>query len=168
MGIAGLHEMRSNAEMIANISLSTPLIADADTGYGGPIMVNRTVQAYARSGVAGLHIEDQVQSKRCGHLQGKELVEEDVFFTRIRAAVSAREAMNSDIVIIARTDALQKFGWEEAVRRLQGARACGADVGFLEGVRTKEEAAQAAKALDFPMLVRSRESIFRRVANSPR
>ena len=145
--------MRSHAEMIANISPSTPLIADADTGYGGPIVVNRTVQAYARSGVAGLHIEDQVQTKRCGHLQGKELVETDVFLTRIKAAVAARKAMGSDILIIARTDALQKFGWEEAIERLKAAKRCGADVGFLEGVRSKDEAAQAVKALAFPLLV---------------
>ena len=139
--------------MIANISPTTPLIADADTGYGGPIMVTRTTQAYSRSGVAGMHIEDQVQTKRCGHLQGKELVDLEVFLTRIRAAVSARKAVNSNIVIIARTDALQKYGWEEAIKRLKAAREHGADVGFLEGIRTKEEAAKATKALDFPLLL---------------
>ena len=145
--------MRSHAEMIANISPTTPLIADADTGYGGPIMVSRTTQAYARSGVAGLHIEDQVQTKRCGHLQGKELVDQEVFLTRIRAAVSARKSIGSDIVIIARTDALQKYGWEEAIRRLNAAKECGADVGFLEGIRSKEEAAKATQALKFPLLL---------------
>ena len=145
--------MRSHAEMIANISPATPLIADADTGYGGPINITRTVQSYARSGVAGLHIEDQIQTKRCGHLQGKELVEQDVFLTRIRAAVLAREAVGSDIVIIARTDALQKYGWDEAIKRLKAAKACGADVGFLEGIRSKEEATNATKTLDFPLLL---------------
>ena len=145
--------MRSHAEMIANLSPTTPLIADADTGYGGPIMVSRTVQSYARSGVAALHIEDQVQTKRCGHLQGKELVDQEVFMTRIRAAVAARKSIDSDIVIIARTDALQKYGWEEAIKRLKAARECGADVGFLEGIRSKEEAAEAVKKLDFPLLL---------------
>lgn len=116
-------------------------------------MVSRTTEAYARSGVAGMHIEDQVQTKRCGHLQGKELVDQEVFMTRIRAAVAARKSVGSDIVIIARTDALQKYGWEEAIKRLKAARECGADVGFLEGVRTKEEASNAAKALDFPLLL---------------
>ena len=139
--------------MIANLSPSTPLIADADTGYGGPPMVARTTQAYARSGVAGLHIEDQVQTKRCGHLQGKELVDLDVFLSRIRAAVAARKSMGSDMVIVARTDALQKHGWDEAVKRLRAARECGADVGFLEGIRTKDEATRAAEALKFPLLL---------------
>ena len=145
--------MRSHAEMIANISPATPIIADADTGYGGPIVITRTVQAYARSGVGGLHIEDQVQTKRCGHLQGKELVDSGVFLTRIRAAVSARKAIGSDIVIIARTDALQRYGWDEAIKRLKAAKACGADVGFLEGIRSGEEARNAVKALDFPLLL---------------
>ena len=145
--------MKTHADMIANLSPTTPVIADADTGYGGPPMVARTVQAYARSGVAGLHIEDQVQTKRCGHLQGKELVDLDVFLTRIRAAVNARNSIGSNIVIIARTDALQKQGWDEAIKRLQAARACGADVGFLEGIRSKAEAANAVQALDFPLLL---------------
>src|SRR4051812_19069353 len=70
LGIATQSDMRANAEMIASIDCSVPLIADADTGYGGPIMVARTVEQYARAGVAGMHIEDQVQTKRCGHLGG--------------------------------------------------------------------------------------------------
>lgn len=124
--------------MIANLDPSIPVIADADTGYGGPIMVARTVEQYARSGVAGLHIEDQVQTKRCGHLRGKELVDLDTFSSRIRAAVAARKRIGSDIVIIARTDALQGFGYEEAIHRLRTARDLGADVGFLEGMTSVE------------------------------
>ena len=140
--------------MIGNLNPLVPLIADADTGYGGPVMVARTVQAYARGGVAALHLEDQVQTKRCGHLQGKELVGLDVFCTRIRAAVAAREAAKSDIAIIARTDALQSQGWDDAIERLRSARECGADAGFLEGIRTKDEAARVAKELDgFPLLL---------------
>ena len=85
-------------------------------------MVTRTVQQYARSGVAGLHIEDQVQSKRCGHLQGKQVVDTNTFVTRIHAAHAARLAIGSDIVIIARTDALQTHGYDEAVARLRAAK----------------------------------------------
>jgi len=103
-------------------------------------MITRTVQQYARSGVAGFHIEDQVQTKRCGHLQGKQLVSVEEFQTRIRAAVAARHAVGSDIVIIARTDALQSLGYDEAVHRLKVARDAGADVAFLEGVPTREQA----------------------------
>jgi methylisocitrate lyase len=77
--------------MIANLDTSVPVIADMDTGYGGPIMVARTVEAYARSGIAGFHIEDQVLQKRCGHLGGKQVVPVEEYLTRIRAAVEARD-----------------------------------------------------------------------------
>ncbi|GAD92488.1 carboxyphosphonoenolpyruvate phosphonomutase, putative [Paecilomyces variotii No. 5] len=154
LGICTLNDMRTNAEMIANLSPSTPLIADADTGYGGPIMVARTTQQYARSGVAGFHIEDQVQTKRCGHLGGKILVDVETFVSRIRAAVQARQRIGSDIVVIARTDALQKHGYEESLRRLKAARDAGADVGFLEGVTSKEMARQVIRDLaPWPMLL---------------
>ncbi|KAH6883145.1 carboxyvinyl-carboxyphosphonate phosphorylmutase [Alternaria rosae] len=140
MGIATFTDMLTNATMLASISPSTPLIADADTGYGGPVMVGRTVTSYIRAGVAGLHLEDQVVSKRCGHLNGKQLVDVEEFEARIRAARLAREASGGDIVIIARTDALQGFGYEEALRRLRAAVAQGADMAFLEGVTTAEDA----------------------------
>lgn len=126
--------------MMANLSSEAPLIADADTGYGGPIMVARTVEQYARSDVAALHIEDQIQTKRCGHLAGKILVGLDEYLTRIRAAVQARHRIGSDIVIIARTDAIQKYGYDEALKRLRAARDAGADAAFPEGLRSVEEA----------------------------
>jgi 2-methylisocitrate lyase-like PEP mutase family enzyme len=94
------------------------------------------VQQYARSGVAGLHIEDQVQTKRCGNLQGKQLVE----ISRIRAAKTARDSIDSDIVIIARTDAFQSLGYKQAIQRLKAAHEAGADVAFLEGITSKDEA----------------------------
>ncbi|KAK6428275.1 hypothetical protein LTR95_015583 [Oleoguttula sp. CCFEE 5521] len=141
LGIATFNDMRDNAAMIAGLG-STPLIADADTGYGGPIMVGRTVQQYMRAGVAGLHLEDQIQSKRCGHLAGKELVDEETYLSRIKAAVMAREQSAGDIVIIARSDALQSLGYEAAVRRLQMAIQAGADVAFLEGFTTIEQGRQ--------------------------
>lgn len=153
--------MRTNAEMIADLGElpeysggPIPVIADADTGYGGPIMITRTVQQYARSGVAGLHIEDQVQTKRCGHLAGKEVVAKDIFFSRIRAAVNARTQINSDIVIIARTDSLQPHGYDEAIQRLKGAHTAGADMAFFEGITSKEQAAQIIKDLSpIPVLL---------------
>lgn len=154
LGFASLNDMREHAEMIANLNITVPLIADADTGYGGPNMVARTVAQYHRSGVAGLHIEDQIQTKRCGHLGGKCVVDIDVFTQRIRAAFLARKSLGSDIVIIARTDALQTDGFEEAVRRLKAAVAAGADVGFLEGVTSAEEAREVCKLMaPTPMLL---------------
>lgn len=85
--------------MVCSINPSVPVIADADTGFGGPINVARTVKQYIAAGVAGLHIEDQVQTKRCGHLMGKQVVSREEFLTRIRAAVIARDSVpNSDFV----------------------------------------------------------------------
>ncbi|KAJ6030174.1 oxaloacetase-like protein [Penicillium canescens] len=147
LGFATLNDMREHAEMIANLDPSVPLIADADTGYGGPNMVARTVEQYHRSGVAALHIEDQIQTKRCGHLGGKEVVPLDVFVSRFNAAAAARRKLGSDIVLIARTDALQTHGFEDAVKRLKAAVQAGADVAFLEGVTTKEEAGEACRLL---------------------
>ncbi|KAK7217345.1 hypothetical protein V2G26_005348 [Clonostachys chloroleuca] len=122
-------------------------------------MVSRTVEQYTRSGMAGLHIEDQVQTKRCGHLGGKEVVSRDVYFSRIRAAVNARKRIGSDIVIIARTDALQTHGYDESIERLKGAYEAGADVAFFEGLTSKEQAAQMIKAVaPMPALLNMVES----------
>ncbi|KAI6784058.1 methylisocitrate lyase [Emericellopsis cladophorae] len=147
LGLATLNDMREHAEMLANLDPSVPLIADADTGYGGPNMVARTVAQYHRAGVAALHIEDQIQTKRCGHLGGKAVVDVDTFAQRIGAAYQARSRLGSDIVIIARTDALQTHGFDEAMLRLQAAVQAGADVAFLEGVTTAEEAREACRLL---------------------
>jgi len=154
LGVATLNDMRDNAAMIASLDRTIPLISDADTGFGGPLMVGRTVAQYMAAGVAALHLEDQVITKRCGHLKNKELVDEDIYLSRIKAAVNMRARMPGDIVIIARTDALQSLGYEAAIARLKRAVAIGADVAFLEGVSSKEEAARACKELaPTPMLL---------------
>lgn len=147
LGFASLSDMQAHADVIANLDSGTPLIADADTGYGGPAMVARTVSAYHRAGVAGLHIEDQIQTKRCGHLLGKAVVDTEVFVQRIGAAAQARRRIGSDMVIIARTDALQTHGFDEAVARLKAAAAAGADVAFLEGITTAEEAKDVCRQM---------------------
>ena len=103
-------------------------------------MVGRTVAQYIQGGIAGLHIEDQVINKRCGHLRNKELVDESTFASRIQAAVNARSQSGGDIVIIARSDALQVLGYEATVARLKNAVKIGADVVFPEGITSKEEA----------------------------
>lgn len=147
LGVITLNEMRGNAEMIANLDRSVPLIADADTGFGGSLMIHRTIIEYIRSGVAALHLEDQPTTKRCGHLHNKPIVDEDEFLSRIRAAVNAREQSGGDIVIIARTDALESLGYENAVQRLKQAIALGADVAFLEGITSKEQGKQVCEDL---------------------
>lgn len=116
-----------------------PLIADADTGYGSPLNVSRTVAQYINAGAAGFHLEDQVVNKKCGHLAGKECVSLEEYVSRIRAAVLTREKIGSDIVIIARTDALQQIGLDDAIQRLKAAVAAGADVAFLEAATKREE-----------------------------
>jgi len=160
LGVAQLHDMREQAEMIANLDPSgPPLIADMDTGYGGPIMIANSVSQYIRAGVAGFHIEDQIQNKRCGHLQGKQVVSATEFFSRIRAAKAAIVRANSDIVLIARTDANQQLGYDECISRLKAARDLGADVGLLEGFTSKEQARQAVKDMaPWPLLLNSVEN----------
>jgi len=135
--------------MVCSLDPTVPVIADADTGFGGPAMVARTVTQYARAGVAGLHIEDQVQTKRCGHLLGKQVVSREEFVTRVRAAVLARDSIpgGSDFVIIGRTDSAQVLGMEEAVLRLKLAADAGADVCFIEGVKSKELLESTVQAL---------------------
>ena len=117
-------------------------------------MVANSVQQYIRAGVAGFHIEDQVQLKRCGHLQGKKVVDAETFLSRIRAAKAAKDKYHSDIVLIARTDALQQHGYDECIERLKAARDIGADVGLLEGFTSKELAARAVIDLaPWPLLL---------------
>jgi methylisocitrate lyase len=122
-------------------------------------MAARTVEQYIRSGVAGAHLEDQVLTKRCGHLSGKKVVPLDEYISRIRAAHGARVRLQSEFVLIARTDALQTLGYDECIARLRAARDEGADVGLLEGFTSKEQAAQAVKDLaPWPLLLNSVEN----------
>ncbi|KAF2215643.1 hypothetical protein CERZMDRAFT_65112 [Cercospora zeae-maydis SCOH1-5] len=153
LGLATFNDMHQNAAMIASIDPTVPVIADADTGYGGPISIARTVQNYARSGVAGLHIEDQVQEKRCGHLSGKLLVSREVYYSRLRAACTARDQSRDDILIIARTDARAgkdaegHGGFEEAIERLTEAVKIGVDGLFFEAIQDLDEAKQVIERL---------------------
>lgn len=147
LGLTTADDMVRNASTIASLDRRVPVIADADTGFGGPVMVARTVERYIAGGVAGLHIEDQVATKRCGHLLGKELVDTETFVARIRAADAARKRVGDDIVLIARTDALQSLGFDEAIRRLKAAVEVGADVAFLEGMTSEQQMRDVVKAM---------------------
>jgi 2-methylisocitrate lyase-like PEP mutase family enzyme len=135
-------------------------------------MVSRTVANYARAGVAALHIEDQVsvmpcsvnndekiadkmqvQEKRCGFLKGKQVVERGAWYSRLRAAINAREKMQSDIVIIGQTDSRQQFGFDEAIKRLKEAKRIGVDVVILKAIQTKEECKKTCEIMgDTPVL----------------
>ena len=147
LGVATQHDMIEQAEMLANLEPQVPLIADADTGYGGPVSIARTVSKYARAGVAALHIEDQVQEKRCGHLLGKQIVSREIFYSRIQAAVNARDELGLDILIIARTDARQSYGFDEAFERLRRAAEIGADVVFPEALVSRQESADMLRLM---------------------
>src|SRR6195256_2381836 len=149
-GLLTMTEMAGRAGTIAR-SVGIPLIADADTGYGNELNVTRTIREYERRGVAGLHIEDQASPKRCGHLDGKEIVSREDYFAKIRAAVSARG--DRDFVIIARTDARSVAGFDEAVLRANEALKCGADVAFLEAAQSLEEVVAVPKLVDGPCLL---------------
>ncbi|KIK67449.1 hypothetical protein GYMLUDRAFT_37574 [Collybiopsis luxurians FD-317 M1] len=156
LAIATLNDFVQAGQMISSLSPSVPVIADADTGFGGTAMVARTVRQYAQAGIAAMHIEDQVQTKRCGHLIGMQIVSREEFLTRIRAAVIARDSIpgGSDFVIIGRTDSAQVLGMDEAITRLKLAAAAGADVCFIEGVKTKELLEETVSALaPTPVLV---------------
>lgn len=149
-GLLTMTEMAANAALIARTA-SVPVIADADTGYGNELNVTRTVQEYERGGVAGLHIEDQVMPKRCGHLDGKELVSEEEFIAKIRAAVAARR--DADFVVIARTDARSVLGLDAAIARANAALDSGADLAFVESPASLEEVAAIPQRVHGPCLL---------------
>jgi 2,3-dimethylmalate lyase len=142
-------EMADNAQRIADAS-GLPLIADADDGYGGPINVQRTVCAYERGGVAGIHIEDQQGPKRCGHLAGKTLIPATEMVGKIKAACDAR--VDSDFVLIARTDALAVEGLNAALERGNLYEEAGADMVFVESPMSTEDLARIPKVLKKPAL----------------
>jgi carboxyvinyl-carboxyphosphonate phosphorylmutase len=136
IGLVSSSEMVDNARRISGC-VGVPVIADADTGYGNPINVIRTVRDYERAGVAGIHLEDQMMPKRCGHLSGKTLVPVGEMTAKVQAAVAART--DPDFVIIARTDARAVEGLDAALERAATYRAAGADVLFVEAPEDEEE-----------------------------
>ncbi|HIF44656.1 MAG TPA: carboxyvinyl-carboxyphosphonate phosphorylmutase [Dehalococcoidia bacterium] len=155
LGLATMTDMIANAGSIADI-LDVPLIADADTGYGGILNVRRTIRQYERAGVAAVHIEDQEMPKRCGHLDDKKVVSAQDMVQKIRAAVDART--DDDFTIIVRTDSIAVTGWEDAMYRCEQYMKAGADALFVEALRTPEEVEQVAKNLDIPLLYNFVES----------
>lgn len=144
VGLLTLTEMAGNAARIAD-AVSVPVIADADTGYGNPLNVVRTVGAYERAGVAGIHLEDQVMPKKCGHMAGKLVVPAEDHVAKLKAAVAARQDPN--FVLIARTDARAVEGLPAAIDRAKRYADAGADVLFVEAPQSLEEIEEIAVAL---------------------
>ena len=150
LGLLTMTEMVENVRAIAR-SVRLPVICDADTGYGNPTNVWRTVLEYEHAGAAALHIEDQVGPKRCGFLAGKQVIAMDEMVPKVRAACEAR--INPDTVIIARTDALAVNGWDDVVRRANAYRDAGADLIFVDGIKTDDDLENyASKLRGLPLL----------------
>ncbi|MFB3097665.1 MAG: oxaloacetate decarboxylase [Dehalococcoidia bacterium] len=144
VGLLTMTEMVANAKYIAG-AVDIPVICDADTGYGNMINVQRTVREYEAAGVAGIHIEDQVFPKKCGFFEGKEVIPMEEHVQKIRAALDARR--DPDFVIIARCDAYAVTGWEDTVTRCRAYRDAGADMVFVDGIKTPEDLANYATDL---------------------
>ena len=150
VGLMTLPEMVDNARRIAG-AVEIPVIADADTGYGNPINVIRTVHEYEAAGVAAIHIEDQVMPKKCGHMEGKQLIGAGEMAAKVAAAVAARHS--PEFLIIARTDARAVEGLEAALERARRYRNAGADVLFVEAPQSTDEIETiAATFADVPLL----------------
>lgn len=154
IGLTTLTEVAARGNQIARLT-DLPSLIDADTGFGEPMNVARTVQALEDAGVAGLHIEDQVNPKRCGHLDGKAVVDADTATKRIKAAVNARR--DSNLVIMARTDIRAVEGLPAAIERAKMLVDAGADAIFPEAMKDLGEFAQMREALDVPVLANMTE-----------
>ena len=150
VGLVSMSEMVENAHRIAS-TVSVPVIADADTGYGNAINVRRTVREYEQAGVAGIHLEDQVFPKKCGFFEGKQVIPMEEHVAKVRAALDARE--DPDFLVIARCDALAVNGWDDTIRRCRAYYEAGADMVFVDGVKSTDDLERYARDLaDAPRL----------------
>lgn len=150
LGLMTQTEMADHARAFVR-AVDIPVIADADTGYGGALKVARTVREYMQGGVAALHLEDQISPKRCGQLAGVRLVSPEDGAARLSAAVEARG--QGDIVLIGRTDALPAMGMDEAVARAGRYRQAGVDLIFVDGVKTRAEVEEIARRVEGPKVL---------------
>lgn len=154
VGLTTLTEMTTRARQMAT-AVDIPVFCDADTGYGNPINVRRTVEEYEVAGAAGIHLEDQVFPKRCGHFEGKDVIPSGEMEQKLRAAVDARS--DDDFVVIARTDARTVEGFDAAIDRSNAYVDAGADVIFFEAPESRDEVAAAAEQIDAPLLANMTE-----------
>lgn len=156
LGFLTMSEMVQNASRIAD-AVNIPLIADADTGYGNPLNVVRTVREYEKAGIAAIHIEDQEWPKRCGHMTGKKVIETDQMVEKIKAAVDTRKAM----LILARTDAIATHGFEHAIERGCKYAEAGADIIFIEAPESREQVE------DIPKFIKSKPLVINMAPRTP-
>lgn len=154
IGLLSVTEFVAAAQLTAQAT-RLPLLCDADTGFGESLNVERTVRLFEAAGVAGIHLEDQVMPKRCGHLAGKSLAEAEVMVAKVRAAIAARR--DPAFVVIARTDARGVTGFDDAVRRAKLYLDAGADAIFPEALETADEFERFARAVEAPLLANMTE-----------
>jgi 2-methylisocitrate lyase-like PEP mutase family enzyme len=149
LGLLTQTEIVDRARRVCH-SVEIPIIVDADTGYGNPLNVIRTVRELIDAGAAGCFLEDQQWPKKCGHMRGKRVIERDEYLDKIRAAVDTRAG--ADFFIVARTDALAVLGIDEAVMRVTEARALGADASFVEAPNSLDELAEIGRRAPPPVV----------------
>lgn len=147
LGLLTQTEMIERARRVC-LSVRIPVIVDADTGYGNPLNVHRTVNELIAAGAAGCFLEDQVWPKKCGHMRGKKIVEREEYIDKIRAAVDARA--DRDFFIVARTDALAVAGMDEAIARVTAARQAGANASFVEAPASLENLVEIGRRAPGP------------------
>ena len=148
-GLLNAGETLENAKRIVT-AVKTPVLVDADTGYGNALNVWRLVRDLEHMGAAGIFLEDQVWPKRCGHMAGKDVIPMDDYLPKLRAALEARRS--KDFIIVARTDARAPLGLDEAIERGKAYRKAGADVIFVEAPRTVAELKQISNEIDAPLV----------------
>ncbi|MAE68172.1 MAG: carboxyvinyl-carboxyphosphonate phosphorylmutase [Phycisphaeraceae bacterium] len=148
-GLLTQTEMLERSRQICGC-IDIPVIVDADTGYGNPLNVMRTVDDLIRAGAAGCFLEDQVWPKKCGHMRGKKVIDRDEYLHKIRSAFEARDGR--DFFIVARTDALAAVGMDEALARMDGAQAAGADASFVEAPGTGDHMAEIGRRAPKPIV----------------
>jgi 2-methylisocitrate lyase-like PEP mutase family enzyme len=153
VGLITLPEMVENAANIQE-TVDIPLLADADNGYGNAVNVARTVREFAKAGIAGIHIEDQVFPKRCGFVEGKQVISREEAIGKFRAAVDTRNKYDEDMIIVARTDAKDSPDGDlkEAIERVNEYCDAGADVAFVQGAANKQELEQIGNSVNAPLV----------------
>ena len=149
LGFTTISEMAEHAKNMV-LAVDVPVIVDCDSGYGNALNTMRTQREFERAGIVGMHLEDQVTPKRCGHLEGKTLISTEEMVGKIRACVEVRE--DPDFTIIARTDAREEFGMAEAVRRARLYVEAGADCIFIEAPKTVDELKEIRREISVPVL----------------
>jgi 2-methylisocitrate lyase-like PEP mutase family enzyme len=155
LGLIGLAEMVESVRRVTSVA-SAPVIADCDTGYGDIAAVKRTVAEMEAAGAAAIQIEDQVFPKRCGHVDGKQVIERGQMVLKIRAAVAARR--DPQTLVIARTDSLQPLGLDDAIDRCNAYAEAGADLLFVDAPRTRDELGEIARRVDGPLVANMSET----------